>query len=60
MNRSNPGRDDRSITRAPDVLQPNPTDAPPGGQADWLAGRLHNAITILARALRDITGHPAT
>ncbi|MGC4953074.1 PLP-dependent aminotransferase family protein [Actinomadura citrea] len=44
MNRSNDGEHDRSITRGSDFLQLDPADAPPGGLADWLAGRLRDAI----------------
>ncbi|WP_245919429.1 PLP-dependent aminotransferase family protein [Actinomadura mexicana] len=44
MNRSNDGEHDRSVTRGSDFLQLDPADAPPGGLADWLAGRLRHAI----------------
>ena len=48
MNRSNPGDIGRSIT-APsggaDFLQLNVSEAPAGGLADWLAGRLRSAIS---------------
>ncbi|MEV0666290.1 PLP-dependent aminotransferase family protein [Actinomadura luteofluorescens] len=44
MNRSKDGGHDRSVTRGSDFLQLDPADAPPGGLADWLAGRLRDAI----------------
>ncbi|WP_149258416.1 PLP-dependent aminotransferase family protein [Actinomadura sp. K4S16] len=58
MHRSKGGEHDRSITRGPgsggdargsdsggsDFLQLDTADAPPGGLADWLAGRLRDAV----------------
>ncbi|MEV0317505.1 PLP-dependent aminotransferase family protein [Streptomyces sp. NPDC050658] len=46
MNRSNDHAADRSIERpsGADFLQLSITDAPAGGRADWLAGRLRLAI----------------
>jgi GntR family transcriptional regulator/MocR family aminotransferase len=44
VDRSKPGLDDRSITVGADFLQLNVDDAPAGGRADWLAGRLRDAI----------------
>jgi GntR family transcriptional regulator / MocR family aminotransferase len=44
MDRSKPGLDDRSITAGADFLQLNVDDAPAGGRAEWLAGRLRDAI----------------
>ncbi|WP_433471737.1 PLP-dependent aminotransferase family protein [Spirillospora sp. CA-142024] len=44
MHRSNDDDPDRSITGGSDFLQLDPADAPPGGLADWLAGRLRDAI----------------
>ncbi|MFE9748778.1 GntR family transcriptional regulator, partial [Saccharothrix saharensis] len=44
MNRSNPGRVDRSITAGSDFLQLDVGDAPAGGRADWLTRRLREAI----------------
>ncbi|MEO3824360.1 PLP-dependent aminotransferase family protein [Actinomadura sp. B10D3] len=45
MNRSNGGQHERSIIRGSDFLQLDPSDAPPRGLSDWLAGRLREAIT---------------
>ncbi|TDD62615.1 GntR family transcriptional regulator, partial [Actinomadura darangshiensis] len=44
MHRSKGAEPDRSITLGSDFLQLDPADAPPGGLADWLAGRLRDAI----------------
>ncbi|MFD0534206.1 PLP-dependent aminotransferase family protein [Actinomadura luteofluorescens] len=44
MDRSKDGEHDGSITRGSDFLQLDPADAPPGGLADWLAGRLRDAV----------------
>ncbi|WP_158851788.1 MocR-like pyridoxine biosynthesis transcription factor PdxR [Saccharothrix deserti] len=44
MNRSNGGPFDRSITSGSDFLQLDIGDAPVGGRAEWLAGRLRLAI----------------
>ncbi|WP_433469871.1 PLP-dependent aminotransferase family protein [Spirillospora sp. CA-128828] len=44
MHRSNDDDPGRSITGGSDFLQLDPADAPPGGLADWLAGRLRDAI----------------
>ncbi|MEV3926033.1 PLP-dependent aminotransferase family protein [Actinomadura coerulea] len=44
MNRSKDGEPNRSETRGSDFLQLDPADAPPGGLADWLAGRLRAAV----------------
>ncbi|WP_244938917.1 PLP-dependent aminotransferase family protein [Actinomadura madurae] len=44
MNRSNGEQPERSITRGSDFLQLDPSDAPPRGLSDWLAGRLRDAI----------------
>ncbi|MCQ0011532.1 GntR family transcriptional regulator [Actinomadura madurae] len=44
MNRSNREQPERSITRGSDFLQLDPSEAPPRGLSDWLAGRLRDAI----------------
>ncbi|MFF0371000.1 PLP-dependent aminotransferase family protein [Micromonospora sp. NPDC005087] len=44
MSRAKPRAPDRSITAGSDFLHLTITDAPPGGRADWLAGRLRQAI----------------
>ncbi|MFE2758080.1 GntR family transcriptional regulator, partial [Actinosynnema sp. NPDC059335] len=44
MNRSIPEPVDRSTTAGSDFLQLDVADAPRGGLADWLAGRLRSAI----------------
>src|SRR5579875_2359085 len=44
VDRSNDDLDDRSITVGADFLQLNVDDAPAGGRAAWLAGRLRAAI----------------
>ncbi|WP_141575399.1 PLP-dependent aminotransferase family protein [Actinomadura sp. WMMA1423] len=44
MDRSKHGEYDRAITRGADFLQLDAADAPPGGLADWLAGRLRDAV----------------
>ncbi|WP_433324666.1 PLP-dependent aminotransferase family protein [Spirillospora sp. CA-294931] len=44
MNRSNMEASDRAITPGADFLQLDVAEAPSGGRADWLAGRLREAI----------------
>ncbi|MET8352966.1 PLP-dependent aminotransferase family protein [Micromonospora sp. NPDC005206] len=44
MSRAKPRASERSITAGSDFLHLTITDAPPGGRADWLAGRLRQAI----------------
>lgn len=44
MNRSNQAEIGRSKVAGADFLQLRPADAPPGGLADWLAGRFRDAI----------------
>ncbi|MFI9718259.1 PLP-dependent aminotransferase family protein [Streptomyces sp. NPDC052396] len=44
MDRSNGADIDRSTTAGADFLQLDIGQAPPGGRADWLAGRLRQAI----------------
>ncbi|MFC9969826.1 PLP-dependent aminotransferase family protein [Spirillospora sp. NPDC127200] len=45
MHRANGDAVDRSITSGSDFLQLNVAEAPPGGLADWLTGRLRAAIS---------------
>ncbi|MFB6888517.1 PLP-dependent aminotransferase family protein [Kitasatospora sp. NPDC056327] len=45
MHRSNDRPVDRSVTAGADFLQLDPLEAPAGGLADWLAGRLREAVT---------------
>ncbi|WP_067483230.1 MocR-like pyridoxine biosynthesis transcription factor PdxR [Actinomadura hibisca] len=45
MHRSNGDASERSITSGSDFLQLNVAEAPPGGLADWLTGRLRLAIS---------------
>ncbi|MGC4820571.1 PLP-dependent aminotransferase family protein [Micromonospora sp. DT63] len=44
MSRAKPNDSERSITAGSDFLHLTVADAPPGGRADWLAGRLRQAI----------------
>ncbi|MFI7428013.1 PLP-dependent aminotransferase family protein [Micromonospora sp. NPDC049836] len=44
MDRAKPGATDGSIPSGADFLQLDVGEAPPGGRADWLAGRLRAAI----------------
>ncbi|MCE6995087.1 PLP-dependent aminotransferase family protein [Saccharothrix sp. S26] len=44
MNRSKPGSVERSTTAGSDFLQLDVGEAPAGGRADWLTGRLREAI----------------
>lgn len=44
MNRSKDDEPNRSVTPGSDFLHLDPADAPPGGLAHWLAGRLRDAV----------------
>src|SRR5690348_183804 len=44
VNRSKDDEPNRSVTPGSDFLHLDPADAPPGGLADWLAGRLRDAV----------------
>ncbi|PZF87804.1 GntR family transcriptional regulator, partial [Micromonospora deserti] len=44
MSRAKPQAPERSITAGSDFLHLDIAEAPPGGRADWLAGKLRHAI----------------